>query len=87
MAEMIPIAESSEQWLTSHEMTVESLAEILFKFDVGGYTYPHYDKKRNGVRQSVDWIQIQRDCLAAGVDFNALSRLCVIGQLNLLDFL
>ncbi|HEM3698883.1 TPA: hypothetical protein U1C85_001967 [Streptococcus suis] len=52
--------------MESHERIVDSIDQLFQKFLDGGYTYPHYDKLNNCVRQQLDFVTIEADCLNLG---------------------
>ena len=43
--------------------------DIVSKIENDGYTFPHYDKKNNGVKYVISTLDIKRDCLRLGVPF------------------
>lgn len=43
--------------------------EIVSKIENDGYTFPHYDKKNNGVKYVISTMGIKRDCLRLGIPF------------------
>jgi len=38
------------EWINWTEICPETKSEIIEKIENDGYTYPHYDKKNNGVK-------------------------------------
>lgn len=44
--------------------------EIVSKIENDGYTYPHYDKSKNGVKFVMCLETIEKDCQATGTTLN-----------------
>ena len=57
------------EWINWTEICPETKSEIIEKIENDGYTYPHYDKKNNGVKYVISTLDIKRDCLRLGVPF------------------
>ncbi len=57
------------EWINWTEISPETKSEIIEKIENDGYTYPHYDKKNNGVKYVISTLDIKRDCLRVGVPF------------------
>ena len=55
--------------ISPHQIAVQSFNEVIAKIENDGYTYPHYDKKNNGVKYVISTMDIKRDCLRLGVPF------------------
>ena len=47
----------------------QTKSDIITKIENDGYTYPHYDKSKNGVKYVISTIDLKRDCLRAGIPF------------------
>lgn len=57
------------EWSKWAELETKSREEVIAKIENDGYTYPHYDKKNNGVKYVISTMDIKRDCLRLGVLF------------------
>ena len=57
------------EWTDWVEQEPETKTDIKTKIENDGYTYPHYDKKNNGVKHVISTMDIKRDCLRLGVPF------------------
>ena len=55
------------EWINWTEICPETKSEIIEKIESDGYTYPHYDKKNNGVKDVISTMDIKRDCLRIGI--------------------
>ena len=51
------------EWINWTEICPETKSETIEKIENDGYTYPHYDKKNNGVKYVISTLDIKRDCL------------------------
>lgn len=43
-------------------------SDIITKIENDGYTYPHYDKKRNRAHSVISVADIQKDCDRLGIE-------------------
>ena len=57
------------EWTDWVEWEPETKTDIKTKIENDGYTFPHYDKKNNGVKYVISTMDIKRDCLRIGVPF------------------
>lgn len=55
------------EWATYEPKTK---SDIISKITNDGYTYPHYDKLKNGVRYVICTEAIKKDCQIAGIALN-----------------
>lgn len=54
----------------------QTKSDIITKIENDGYTYPHYDKSKNGVKFVMCLESIKNDCQAVGI------RLCEVYPLQ-----
>lgn len=57
------------EWTDWVDWKPETKTDIKTKIENDGYTFPHYDKKNNGVKYVISTLDIKRDCLRLGVPF------------------
>lgn len=57
------------EWTDWVDWKPETKMDIETKIENDGYTFPHYDKKNNGVKYVISTMDIKRDCLRLGVPF------------------
>lgn len=57
------------EWMDWVDLEPETKTDIKTKIENDGYTFPHYDKKNNGVKYVISTMDIKRDCLRLGVPF------------------
>lgn len=57
------------EWADWVDWEPETKTDIKTKIENDGYTFPHYDKKNNGVKYVISTMDIERDCLRIGVPF------------------
>lgn len=55
------------EWIDLALSTPANKSDIIAKIDNDGYTYPHYNLKRNKAVSVIDVLAIQRDCDRVGV--------------------
>ncbi|VKX75656.1 Uncharacterised protein [Streptococcus pneumoniae] len=57
------------EWTDWVDWKPETKTDIKIKIENDGYTFPHYDKKNDGVKYVISTMDIKRDCLRLGVPF------------------
>ncbi|VJL47596.1 Uncharacterised protein [Streptococcus pneumoniae] len=57
------------EWTDWVDWKPETKTDIKIKIENDGYTFPHYDKKNNGVKYVISTMDIKQDCLRLGVPF------------------
>ena len=55
------------EWTDWVDWVPETEKDIKTKIENDGYTYPHYDKKNNGIKYVISIMNIKRDCLRIGI--------------------
>ena len=58
------------EWSKWAELEPKSKEEVIAKIENDGYTYPHFDKARRGVRFAICTEAIQKDCKALSIAFD-----------------
>ncbi|WP_230678447.1 hypothetical protein, partial [Streptococcus pneumoniae] len=69
------------EWTDWVDWKPETKTDIKTKIENDGYTFPHYDKKNNGVKYVISTLDIKRDCLRLGVPFE-MCTLCKLHFFN-----
>lgn len=58
------------EWAEWVELKPKSKEEVMTKIENDGYTYPHFDKERRGVRFVICTRSIKNDCKRLGIAFD-----------------
>lgn len=56
------------EWIDYVEMVPQNKDQVIYKIENDGYTYPHYDKKRNRARYIISVPDIKKDCDRLGIE-------------------
>lgn len=54
-------------WIDWALLEPKNKKDIVSKIENDGYTYPHYDKAKRGIKYVICTEAIARDCYAAGI--------------------
>lgn len=55
------------EWIDWALYEPKTKTDIISKIENDGYTYPHYDKSKNGVKFVMCLESIKKDCQAVGI--------------------
>ena len=56
------------EWINYVEMVPQNKDQVIYKIENDGYTFPHYNKKRNRTHSVISVADIQKDCDRLGIE-------------------
>lgn len=56
------------EWINYVEMVPQNKDQVIYKIENDGYTFPHYNKKRNRAHSVISVADIQKDCDRLGIE-------------------